>query len=96
MLDSHPTLFDGTLEENITLQRPSIRFDDLSWALRFVELEEEVDALPQGLEAPVHGNGANFTRSQILRVLLATDDRHPSRNCWSLTAAFTISSRAFG
>ncbi|MEP7151503.1 MAG: ABC transporter ATP-binding protein [Nitrospira sp.] len=71
MLDSHPTLFDGTLEENITLQRPSIRFDDLSWALRFVELEEEVDALPQGLEAPVHGNGANFTRSQILRVLLA-------------------------
>jgi putative ABC transport system ATP-binding protein len=71
MLDSHPTLFNGTLEENITLQRPSIRFEDLSWALRFVELEEEVDALPQGLEAPVHGNGANFTRSQILRVLLA-------------------------
>ena len=55
MLDSHPTLFDGTLEENITLQRPSIRFDDLNWALRFVELEEEVDALPQGLEAPVMG-----------------------------------------
>ena len=71
MLDSHPTLFDGTLEENITLRRPSIRFDDLSWALRFVELEEEVDKLPHGLEAPVHGNGANFTRSQILRVLLA-------------------------
>lgn len=71
MLDTHPTLFDGTLEENITLQRPSIRFDDLSWALRFVELEEEVDRLPGGLEAPVHGNGANFTRSQILRLLLA-------------------------
>jgi putative ABC transport system ATP-binding protein len=71
MLDSHPSLFDGTLEENITLQRPSIRFDDLNWALRFVELEEEVDALPRGLEAPVYGNGANFTRSQILRILLA-------------------------
>jgi ABC-type bacteriocin/lantibiotic exporter with double-glycine peptidase domain len=71
MLDSHPTLFDGTLEENITLQRPSIRFDDVSWALRFVELEEEIDRLPRGLEAPVLGNGANFTRSQILRILLA-------------------------
>ncbi|MBA3752580.1 MAG: ABC transporter ATP-binding protein [Nitrospira sp.] len=71
MLDSHPTLFDGTVEENITLQRPSIRFEDLSWAIRFVELEEDIDALPQGLEAPVLGNGANFTRSQILRVLLA-------------------------
>ena len=71
MLDSHPTLFDGTLEENITIHRPSIRFEDLSWALRFVELEEEVDRLPMGLEAPVRGNGANYTRSQILRVLLA-------------------------
>ncbi|CAE6762832.1 ATP-binding cassette domain-containing protein [Nitrospira defluvii] len=71
MLDSHPTLFDGTLEENVTLQRPSIQFEDLSWALRFTELEEEIDALPQGLETLVHGNGANLTRSQVLRILLA-------------------------
>lgn len=71
MLDSHPTLFDGTLEENISLHRPAIQFDDLSRALRFVELEEEVDALPQGLETAVQGNGANFTRSQVLRILLA-------------------------
>ena len=71
MLDSHPTLFDGTLEENITLQRPSIQFADVSWALRFVELEEEIDALPQGLETLVHGNGANLSRSQVLRILLA-------------------------
>ena len=71
MLDSHPTLFDGTLEENVTLQRPSIHFADLSWALRFVELEEEIDAMPQGLETLVHGNGANLSRSQVLRILLA-------------------------
>lgn len=71
MLDSHPTLFDGTLEENISLQRPSIQFDDLSRALQFVELQGDVDGLPQGLETPVLGNGANFTRSQVLRILLA-------------------------
>lgn len=71
MLDSHPTLFDGTIEENVTLQRPSIHFADLSWALRFVELEEEIDAMPQGLETLVHGNGANLSRSQVLRILLA-------------------------
>lgn len=71
MLDSHPTLFDGTLEENVTLPRPSIQFEDLSWALRFAELEEEIDALPQGLETLVHGNRANLTRSQVLRILLA-------------------------
>jgi len=55
----------------MTLQRPSIRFEDLSWALRFVELEEEIDAMPMGLETLVHGNGANLTRSQVLRILLA-------------------------
>lgn len=71
MLDSHPTLFDGTLEENITLQRPSIQFEALSWALRFVDLEEEIDAMPQGLETLAHGNGANLTRSLVLRILLA-------------------------
>lgn len=27
--------------------------------------------MPQGLETLVHGNGANLTRSQVLRVLLA-------------------------
>jgi ABC-type multidrug transport system fused ATPase/permease subunit len=71
MLDSQPLLFEGSLEENISLHRPSIRFDDLGWALRFVELEEEVDALPQALETLVQANGGNFTRSQVLRILLA-------------------------
>ncbi len=71
MLDSVPILFEGTLEENISLHRPSITFDDLGWALRFAALEEEVDALPHGLETTVQTNGSNFTRSQILRILLA-------------------------
>jgi len=71
MLDSLPILFEGTLEENISLHRPNVSFDDLGWVLRFVELENEVDAMPQGLETPVQPNGANFTRSQILRILLA-------------------------
>ncbi len=43
MLDSHLSLFEGTLEENISLRREFLRFDDLQWALRFVELEDEVD-----------------------------------------------------
>lgn len=71
ILDSYVSLFEGTLEENISLRRPSIQFDDLRWALRFVELEEEVDAMPQGFETPVLARGKNFTKSQILRILLA-------------------------
>jgi ABC-type bacteriocin/lantibiotic exporter with double-glycine peptidase domain len=71
VLDSHPTLLDGTLEDNIVLGRPSISFDDIQWALRFVELEEEVDALPDGLRTMVTGHGKDFTLSQILRILVA-------------------------
>ena len=71
VLDSHPTLLDGTLVENITLGRPSITFEDIQWALRFVELEEEVEAMPDGLKTVIEGHGKVFTLSQILRVLVA-------------------------
>jgi len=71
VLDSLLTLFDGTLEENITLGRPSISYADVLWALRFAELEEEVDALPLGLRTPVKAKGRTFTTSQILRILVA-------------------------
>jgi len=71
VLDSHLTLFEGTLEENIALGRPSISYSDLQWALWFAELEEDVDALPAGLHSPVTSQGRPFTISQILRILVA-------------------------
>ena len=71
MLDSHPTLLEGTLEENITLGRPAIAYEDVQWALRFVELDEEIDRMPDGLATMVTGHSTQFTLSQILRLLLA-------------------------
>ncbi|MBM4124602.1 MAG: ABC transporter ATP-binding protein [Nitrospira sp.] len=71
ILDSRLSLFDGTLEENITLGRPAIPYNDVLWALRFVEMEEEVDALPLGLQTPIKARGKAFTSSQILRILVA-------------------------
>jgi ABC-type bacteriocin/lantibiotic exporter with double-glycine peptidase domain len=71
MLDSHPTLLEGTIEENITLGRPSIRYEDVQWALQFVELDEEIDHMPAGLTTHVTGQGTQFTLSQTLRLLLA-------------------------
>jgi ABC-type multidrug transport system fused ATPase/permease subunit len=71
VLDSHPTLLDGTIENNITLGRSSITYDDLQWALQFVELDEEIDALPDGLGTAITGHPAQFTVSQILRLLVA-------------------------
>jgi ABC-type multidrug transport system fused ATPase/permease subunit len=71
VLDSYVTLFQGTIEENISLRRPQVRFDDLRWALRFTELEDEIDAMPQGLDTVVGARGRLLTRSQVLRLLVA-------------------------
>ena len=71
MLDSHPTLLEGTIEDNITLGRSSISYEDIQWALEFVELDEDVDHLPDGLTTVVTGHSGQFTLSQTLRLLLA-------------------------
>lgn len=71
MLDSQPTLLEGTIEENIALGRPSITLQDVQWALRFVEMDGEIDRMPDGLATQVTGHGGQFTLSQILRLLLA-------------------------
>lgn len=71
MLDSHPTLLEATIESNITLGRPSVSYDDIQWALQFVELEEEIDRMPDGLNTMVTGHAGQFTLSQVLRILLA-------------------------
>ncbi|MFO0733251.1 MAG: hypothetical protein U0361_20260 [Nitrospiraceae bacterium] len=47
------SLFEGTIEENIVLGRNYVPYSDVRWALRFTELEEEIDALPQGLKTHV-------------------------------------------
>jgi ABC-type bacteriocin/lantibiotic exporter with double-glycine peptidase domain len=71
VLDSQPILLDGTLENNITLGRASITYEDIQWALQFVELDEEIDSLPDGLTTMVTGQSSQFTESQILRLLVA-------------------------
>lgn len=71
ILDSHPTLLDGTLEANITLGRPAIEYQDLQWALRFVELDHDIDSMPQGLNTLVSSGGTHLSMSQILRLLVA-------------------------
>lgn len=71
ILDSQLSLFEGTLEENILLGRTYIPYSDVRWALRFTELEEEVDALPQGLKTHVRTPGKIFAPSHIVRILVA-------------------------
>ena len=71
VLDSQPTLFEGTLAENVTLGRASIGFEDLQWAIRFVELKDEIDRMPHGLETRLEAGDTRDTKSQSLRILVA-------------------------
>ncbi|KXJ99576.1 MAG: hypothetical protein NBKEAIPA_00489 [Nitrospirae bacterium] len=71
VLDSKLSLFEGTLEDNIVLGREYIPYSDVRWALRFTELEEEVDALPHGLKTHVHMPGTHFAPTHIVRILIA-------------------------
>jgi ABC-type transport system involved in cytochrome bd biosynthesis fused ATPase/permease subunit len=47
-IDSQLTLFEGTIEDNIVLGQSYTSYSDVRWTLRFTELEENVDAFPQG------------------------------------------------
>jgi putative ABC transport system ATP-binding protein len=71
VLSSRLSLFEGTIEENISLGRPGVAYEDIQWALGLAELEEDIESLPLGLHTPVTGQGKAFTSSQILRILVA-------------------------
>ncbi|MGQ0811017.1 MAG: ATP-binding cassette domain-containing protein [Nitrospiraceae bacterium] len=71
VLDSHPTLLEATIEENLTLGRASITYDDIQWALHFAELDAEVDAMPQGMTTLISATASELNLSQILRLLVA-------------------------
>jgi putative ABC transport system ATP-binding protein len=71
MIDSQLTLFEGTIEDNIVLGRSYIPYSDVRWALRFAELEEDVDTLPQGLKTHIRAPGKILAPTHIMRILLA-------------------------
>jgi len=71
MIDSQLSLFEGTIEDNIVLGRSYVPYADIRWALRFVELEEDVDTLPQGLQTNVRTPGKILAPTHIVRILLA-------------------------
>jgi ABC-type multidrug transport system fused ATPase/permease subunit len=71
MIDSHLSLFEGTIENNIVLGRSYIPYSDVRWALRFTELKEDIDALPQGLKTQILAHGNILVPTHIMRILLA-------------------------
>jgi ABC-type bacteriocin/lantibiotic exporter with double-glycine peptidase domain len=64
-------IFHGTIDENVHLNRPNVRANDVRDALEAVGLLDEILALPGGLNSVLQTNGAPLTQSQSLRLMLA-------------------------
>lgn len=64
-------LFNATLAENVSLFDPDIPLDHILAALRMVGLDNEIDALPQGLATIVSNNNSLLSTGQRRRVLAA-------------------------
>lgn len=64
-------IFAGTIEENVHLNRPDIRADDVRDALDMVGLLDEVLQSPNGLNTQLVTHGAPLSHSQAVRLMLA-------------------------
>jgi ABC-type bacteriocin/lantibiotic exporter with double-glycine peptidase domain len=70
MLSLHD-LFDGTIEENVTVGRTGITTAQVRRALQDARLDRHVQGLPQGLRTPVSAGGGSLSVSNAKKLLLA-------------------------
>lgn len=66
-----PTLFAGTLEENLRIGNPATVSEKIWLALRNADLEDFVSSLPNGLATDIYEAGKNLSSGQIQRIALA-------------------------
>jgi ATP-binding cassette subfamily B protein len=66
-----PDVFHGTIEENIRVGRDEISSADLRWAVTTAELDDDLAAIPGGLQAELVSGGQNISRGQLQRLLIA-------------------------
>lgn len=64
-------LFEGTLEENVTVGRPEVGTADVLRALDAVGIREAIVQLPQGLQTRVVGGGQRLPQTIIRKLMLA-------------------------
>ena len=64
-------LFSGTVAQNLRLVAPDAPDEALLRALRLACIDEFIMSQPEKLEYPVGENGANLSRGQLQRILIA-------------------------
>lgn len=56
-------IFDGTILENLTMNRTSVTFEDLQWTLKALHLTDIIADLPEGVHTPMIAGGRRFSDS---------------------------------
>lgn len=64
-------IFDGTIEENITIGRDFVNYTDVVWALSITRLDEDMVQFSEGLKTELVSSGRNLSRGQVQRILIA-------------------------
>ncbi len=68
---SQDDVFEGTIEENISMGRAGIAFKDVMYAVEKSCLTEFLAQLEDGLQSNVNPGGTNFPKSVVQKILLA-------------------------
>ncbi|MDX2191294.1 MAG: ATP-binding cassette domain-containing protein [Bacteroidota bacterium] len=68
---THNELFEGTIEENITVGKKGITLDDLMWAIKEVGLNDFIQNQPRGLKTQLIGGGVDFPSNIKQKFILA-------------------------
>jgi ABC-type bacteriocin/lantibiotic exporter with double-glycine peptidase domain len=64
-------LFNGTIEDNITLGREQITTNDVIEVIDLLMLKDFIKSLPLGLNTKVYNDGQSFPKSIIQKLLIA-------------------------
>ncbi|MBX9686139.1 MAG: ATP-binding cassette domain-containing protein [Candidatus Obscuribacterales bacterium] len=70
LVSDNNEIFPGSIIDNISLGRPEITYNDVTWALNMVRFDE-FSHLPHGLQTEVGSAGKSLSRGQIQKLLLA-------------------------
>lgn len=68
---SHDEIFEGTIEENITVGKSGISLESLMWAIHQVGLDDFVKHSPEGLRTLLTGGAANVASNIRQKIILA-------------------------
>jgi ATP-binding cassette subfamily B multidrug efflux pump len=64
-------LFSGTVASNLRHGKPDATEDEMWWALEVAQGRDFVEAMPEGLEAPITQGGTNVSGGQRQRIAIA-------------------------